>query len=255
MLCACADIISSAFPLGYASTRPLLRNSCWLLVLRSLKSLGSSQEASAQQQTPSSLRPEAHAAVSSDVSKGRSSCELLNQTAESLRDLRFVCAVNWAIASLRRPFSFGCTVIAASAGATHAAYAAALYLHALAVPLWVGTHSRNAVRQDRHCLLRQLLQAVREATVARAVVVVIAPASLMKDASQLVLLQHFVVHCGLAGASSPEALLQAYSGQLEELADTLSDLGLAGHAYQVSHRNTPLHMVAAPCWPQGFTTL
>jgi hypothetical protein len=160
--------------------------------------------------------------------------QLLPRAADCLRDLRFVCTVNWVVASLRRPFSLGCCIIAASSSTSEAAYIAAMFLNSEVVPLWVW-EPRSTQKQDSNYVLRQILHAVAATYTSRKSVVIIAPASVLEDTEQLVLLQHFVVHGGLAGSVRPEALLDAYKDCAEELGQVLMALGLARYVDQVLH--------------------
>jgi hypothetical protein len=142
--------------------------------------------------------------------------------------------VNWVVASLRRPFSLGCCIIAASSSTSEAAYTAAMYLNSEVVPLWIW-ESKSTQKQDCNYVLRQILHAVAATYTRKRPVVIIAPASVLEDAEQLVLLQHFVVHGGLAGGVRPEALLEAYKECEEELGEVLVALGLTQYAVQVLH--------------------
>lgn len=158
----------------------------------------------------------------------------LSRTATYLRDLRFVCTVNWVIASLRRPFSLGCTIIAACSGTEEAAYAAATYVQADVVPLWTN-EARGYVspRLDRCFILRQILKAIVVALTTDKSIVIVAEGSLVDDAEQLVLFQHFVVHGGVAGGVCPEVLREAYQEQPSELVELLEAFGLSHYIEQV----------------------
>lgn len=158
--------------------------------------------------------------------------QLLRRATDCLRDIRFVCTVNWVIASLRRPFSLGCSIIAATSGTAEAAYAASMYLNSQVVPLWTG--ALNSTRsEDSNYVLRQILYAVAMTYRTSKSVVLVAPASVLEDPEQLVLLQHFVVHGGLAGGVCPHALLEAYQECPEDLVEVLEALGLILYAEQV----------------------
>ena len=108
-----------------------------------------------------------------------------------------------------------------------------MYLNAEAVPLWTAA-SKSTHRQDSSYVLRQILHAVAMTYKAKKTVVLVASDSVLEDAEQLVLLQHFVVHGGLAGGVCPQALLEAFQESEQDLVKILVALDLGHYVEQVS---------------------
>ena len=158
--------------------------------------------------------------------------QLLPRAASCLRDLRIVCTVNWVIASLRRPFLIGCSIIAANSYTREIAYVAAMYLNAEVVPLWAAA-SNSSHKLDSNYVLRQILYAIAMTCTETKTVVLVASESVLEDAEQLVLLQHFVVHGGLAGGVCPQALLEAFQECEQDLVEILVAMELGHYAEQV----------------------